>query len=112
MQKLSTYIREGAKKRPQAFGDYIQDGCTCALGAAYEAITNKKPMPDGADHGLVKATIYNATGTKDCKIPYPPESFGAGFNIHPDILDLVASLNDTEHWTRERIADYLESLGY
>ena len=124
-QKLSAYIREGAKKRPQAFDDYIRiyqvdedhawgpcEYRTCAIGAAYEGITGKMPKPDGEDRGLVKATIYNATGIKGCKIPYPPESFGAGFKIHPDILDLVTSLNDTEHWTREQIADYLESLGY
>jgi hypothetical protein len=112
MQKLSECIREGAKKRPQAFGDYIQDNCTCALGAAYEAITNKMPMPDGLDDGMVKATIYSATGTKDCNVPYPPGSFGEGFRMHPEILDLITSLNDTEHWTREHIAGYLESIGY
>lgn len=121
-RKLSTYIREGAKKRPQAFDDYIRsfktnDGyeCrTCALGAAYEGITGKMPKPDGEDRGLVKATIYNTTGVKDCKISYP-ESFAPGWkapNWKADILDVVTTLNDTCHWTRERIADYLEELGY
>lgn len=110
-QKLSALIREGAMKRPQAFHDYISDdGCTCALGAAYEGITGKMPKPDGEDRGLVKATIYNTTGVRNHKIPYP-ESFVSGWR-DVDILDVVTTLNDTCHWTREQIADYLESLGY
>lgn len=113
-QKLSPYILEGAEKRPQAFDDYIDDnGRTCALGAAYEAITATLPLGNTieAEQQMLK-TIENAADIRGVVIPYPPDTELHGFALYPNILDLVVYLNDRCHWTREQIADYLESLGY
>lgn len=117
--KLSAYIRKGALLRPQAFHDYVKraplengwqyEYRTCAIGGAYEAITGKLPEPDWLQHGKVNKTIFQATGVKDVRIPYPE-------SVLPEreapILDVVSTLNDTSKWTREQIADYLETQGY
>lgn len=120
MQKLSTCIREGAKKRPQAFGDYIRQmpvdesgwnykNCTCALGAAYEHITGKLPQPDWLYPQRTKRAIYKECDVQGTRIPYP-ESVLSGAKAY--VVDVVSSLNDSFKWSREQIADYLESLGY
>jgi hypothetical protein len=119
MQKLSTCIREGAKKRPQAFGDFIgeisssgastPEYSTCALGAAYEHITGGLPYPDYEHGEYVNKTIYKACGLNHFRVPYPEETFN-GKEAY--LFDVVSTLNDTFKWTRERIADYLDSIGY
>jgi hypothetical protein len=118
MNKLSAFIREGATKRPQAFDDYVRlvpidgDGWqyrTCALGAAYEAITDKLPEPDWLQDGKVVRAIHKATDIRDQRIPYPENTY-PGREAY--IVDMVPTLNDHFRWTREQIADYLESQGY
>lgn len=116
-KKLSICIREGAKKRPQAFEDFIceisssdasaPEYSTCALGAAYEHITGKLPYPE--DDQSVIDTLYKTCGLNNFRFPYP-ESTYAGMDACID--DIVTTLNDTFKWTREEIADYLESIGY
>lgn len=119
-KKLSTCIREGAAIRPQAFGDYIShipleegrwicEDRTCALGAAYEAITGKLPDPDWMQDGEVNKTIFKACGVRGIRIPYPQNTF-PGKEAY--VVDMVISLNDTFKWTREQIAEYLERIGY
>lgn len=39
LTKLSAAIRLGSTFRPQCRGRFFQDGGSCVLGAAYEAIT-------------------------------------------------------------------------
>jgi len=117
MLKLSTCIREGAKKRPQAFGDFIceiaspntstPEYSTCALGAAYEHITGELPYPE--DEQQVSDTLYKTCGLNNFRVPYPEVTY-AGMEACID--DIVTTLNDTFRWTREQIADYLESIGY
>jgi hypothetical protein len=41
--KLSEAIRIGATKRPQCTGDYFDNGGSCALGAAWEAMGTGSP---------------------------------------------------------------------
>lgn len=113
MIKLSTAIREGAKIRPQCFSDYfLKDDvgvlCSCALGAAYETfhggILDLHKMPDpfeiiaefGIDH---EQYIYLCPHNCD-------------FGLEKSMQDLIAHLNDYHKWTREQIADHVESLGH
>lgn len=120
--KLSEAIRLGAQKRAQNFGDYVQqfqvdensvwgpyEYRTCAIGAAYEYITGKLPQPDWLQDGKVNKAIYKACGVRNVRIPYPD-------SVLPEckayVVDVVSSLNDTHKWSREQIADYLESIGY
>ena len=97
--KLSEAIRRGAALRPQAHGDYsriLANGtiCTCALGAAYEAITGQIP-PSVHDNnpGEVDSAIIAATGAS------------------PYTRGRIVRWNDEEGVTREEIAAWLEEEG-
>lgn len=125
-KKLSTLIREGAQLRPQVFGSAVslldghidengkldEDGpCeygTCALGAAYEAITGQ--LPDNTDpFETTVAFIQDSTDSIGAEIAYPD---GTSLSTYVDqTVDVVVSLNDYYKWTREQIADYLEQQG-
>jgi hypothetical protein len=111
MMRLSEAIREGAKKRPvQHFGHFyntINQG-TCALGAAYEGCTGRT-ISHKIRHNVIMDSIAECTGAS-C---YSPVT-----NIAvPDVVDrscsslreVIVELNDTHQWTREEIADWLES---
>lgn len=92
--KLSEAILEGSKKRPQVFGQFynmLDCGCygTCALGAAYEALTGT--LRSGS---FVLEFIRTTTA-----VPYP-------------IIERVIELNDTDHINREDIAAWLAEQGY
>lgn len=120
MTKLSTLIREGAKKRPQAFGNYLEmtndlnpEGVpyaysTCAIGAAYEALTGELPDYAEFDRDLNERTLKTVNAWSAC-IPYPEGTDPKGGE--DSVNDVVVNLNDDYRWTRERIADYLESVG-
>lgn len=103
--KLSELIREGAKLRPQIYGDFF-DGTypsvgdemvmgSCAFGAAWEAATGRMNGITG-DMGDFRAAIEPY-----CKRTPPMPILMAGVNR-----------NDQQHHTREQIADWLESRGY
>lgn len=121
--KLSEAIREGAKLRPQAMEWYTVEttngqATTCAIGAAYEALTNQ--LVDSDDYGAeditrdVEHTIENKIGrpylfSTIVRLPENIPTF-AGDQLPFGIA--IATLNDDAHWTREAIADWLESEGY
>lgn len=85
--RLSDAIRIGAKIRGQCADDYFSNGKSCALGAAWEAITG--------DHTNQFLT----------------EEIRRIFDVPLDILDNIAYRNDAG-LTREECADYAESLGF
>lgn len=115
MEKLSTLIREGAKLRPQTYGksfslDKVGEKhiiCSCALGAAYETLTGRaNPM---LNHLEVRDLVLLKCGIN----PSEPNIVINPINHSPEPLTwVVLGLNDDEHWSREQIADYLESQGY
>lgn len=84
--KLSTAIRIGAKIRHQCRGNYYVSGGSCALGAAKEAI-----------------------GAKDDSALQ--EAMGISHKERTVLFGQIIDKNDGG-WTRERIADWLESRGY
>jgi hypothetical protein len=111
MRTLSELIREGATKRGKTErGFFVCESngeiCSCALGAAFEAITGKPSLH--LDPFLVDALIKRETGIdiretciRDPRSGYPRNLCGA-----------IVSLNDYEGKSREEIADWLESIGY
>lgn len=117
--KLSTAIREGAKLRPQCFGpmyEYI-DGrvCSCAMGAAAEALHLINPDELELDGMCRYATPYEPLDAlhdmseSDDLLTCPVADCGQ----HWSYTDMVPHLNDDNHkWTREAIADWLASIGY
>lgn len=88
--RLSEAIRLGATLKPQAFNDQTL-GRSCALQAAADALN----MSTWTDIALRYAFI---TKTVDC-----PHCTDRDW-----LIRAIWHLNDTHHWTRERIADFVE----
>ena len=85
--KLSEAIRIGAKLRPQSFRGFFRDGGSCALGAA----------------------VHAKTGRASPDFPTNWEEF---FGVPNGLCGEIINLNDRKGWTREQIADWLESQGH
>src|ERR1051325_2910153 len=92
---FSEAIREGAKLRPQAFNEYYIDGGSCAVGAAAEAMGFDKVRMVEAEN----AFAYMQAAGVDCPACKRINS----------LLGVCTHLNDTHRWTREQIADWLET---
>jgi hypothetical protein len=106
--RLSEAIRLGALIRPQAFGSYFYDGRSCALGAAMEAANDVDgrlaSMEDFYQRVSIPFGELRACPAKRCH-------WGQhGLNDQYGADNLVVHLNDYHRWTRERIADYIETL--
>jgi len=89
--KLSDAIRLGATFKPQCTGTFFDNGRSCALGAALDAMATDDP------NELVRRFPH---------LEQHRNSFGW------TLYSIIVELNDQEHWTRERIASWLESIGY
>lgn len=101
--RLSEAIRLGAMLKPQGHGELVHHGRTCALGAALDAV--------GA-----LCSDYDAVGirfpiTRQVRLGLCPapgcENYAHG---HATVMETVFYLNDSHDWTRERIADWVETL--
>lgn len=89
--KLSEAIRIGSTLAPQGFGRYKDvAGRTCALGAAQAA------------SALRNEIVENGS---ECA-PSPCECYGT---IYP-VESVIIHLNDHHRWTREQIADWVETV--
>lgn len=95
--KLSEAIRLGAMLRPQGFGAYIRDGRSCALGAAREAIGVVLGWPEEWHLLLSKRQNCPVCCVADVAVAVPR------------LFETIILLNDDHHWTREQIADFIES---
>lgn len=100
--RLSEAIRLGAMLKPQAFGDYFNSVGTCALGAACEAAgVSCEAIGDYERQFLaVFAEPCPACGVR----PDTGNKYTSGF------CNTVLHLNDTHRWTREQIADWVETI--
>lgn len=99
--KLSEAIRLGAMMKPQAFGSFYDNGGSCALGAACDAL--------GIDPNLETQFLFvpDKIGYSVC-----PECGMTRFqrNTAEDDAYLIVHLNDIHRWTREQIADWVETI--
>lgn len=109
---FSEAIREGAKLRPQAFGnffEYLMGAATgsCAIGAGVEAVTGESRNKGASAILSMYPYIGDVAGRRPC---------AAGCGRLDPLWGNIIHLNDDHHWTREAIADWLESeeekLGY
>ncbi len=108
--KLSEAIREGAKLRPQAFGFMFnkRDGiwCSCALGAAREHVFGIGP-------GGCTTSANDITAlAQQCGIDLGQMCVDPQEQTHTMIHTVILRLNDEYHWTREQIADWLQTMGH
>lgn len=100
--KLSEAIRKGIEQFPeQAIGVLFENGnAACALGCA---IYGRYEQDNGRDY--LPALVYDYPELMDDAPPNP---------LSPDVWllqEVIEKLNDRERWTREQIADWLESKG-
>lgn len=130
--RLAEAIRKGAMQHPQWFGmfrGWRGDGATeelhtCALMAAHEGVYGELPAPFLAamseaeieKHVLSElhaafpqlkdaATAYTCPAGDRCnRHPAPPDRY------HIDLRSMIVHLNDYHRWTRECIADWVESV--
>lgn len=111
-------MREGARLRPQQCFHSLyrpQNGntiaATCAIGAVYDALGILTMLDSFFRVPAHVAAFFNRClaqdGLESCPQPdctfYRSEHFGAW-----KWLDFIFHLNDQHHWTRERIADFIE----
>ncbi len=100
---LSEAIRLGAALRPQAFSTVFDGVGTCALGAALESI-GWKPGID----------LNDAAWDYGRHLAFPLLRSLAAHPVYSDLIDsvnsIVISLNNKHCWSREQIADWIESV--
>jgi hypothetical protein len=94
--RLSEAIRLGSMLKPQTFGVFSDDEGTCALGAANEA------RGRCADDSDVLTEAYELSA-RVC-----PVADCTAFVQGED--NIIPHLNDTHRWTRERIADWVQTI--
>ncbi|MFN8060967.1 MAG: hypothetical protein U0Q12_17550 [Vicinamibacterales bacterium] len=101
---LADAIRLGIQHRPQqAFGEYFQGRRrSCALGAAYEGIY-RMPQDVAGFHPHRLDRLF------EC-LDFSVRACPAGCRKRIALGALIVHLNDTHEWTREQIADWVQSL--
>ena len=100
--KLWEAILEGAKLRPQAFGETYDrtTGGTCALGAVLDSLN----IPSAEMHCEHIALRLNfPILAREVEHPLFP-------NITGRIESIIIDLNDGFHWSRQRIAEWVKSV--
>jgi hypothetical protein len=99
--RLSEAIRLGSMLRPQGFGHMWSGGKSCAVGAAYEALG----YGDGKDVFLPR-DLYDLLISRIFLMPCGCTPYQLRFSL----VTAITHLNDAHRWTRERIADWVETL--
>jgi hypothetical protein len=96
--KLSVAIRLGALLKPQTFGHYSDEVGTCAMGAVFEAVgsTLGVGLSDEMSDQLDRANLS----------PCPVSGCAHDHNERAT----MPHLNDHHKWTRERIADWVQTI--
>jgi len=115
--KLSEAIRKGVELVPgQAVLYYYADwnNTACVLGHAYIGINGFVPNHAILEHTPEARQLYNTilyfTGINDTDRIPDPRSDREGQSDY--VLKIAFYLNDIEHWSSLKTADYLESQGY
>jgi len=108
---LSALIRQGATRRPQCFYDYFSaSGGSCALGAAMEARTGSTNVRRGLEAlGAELPALFSTDNLLTC--PLDRHQVDGRLRRFLGLSGLIAHLNNEHGLARERIADWLDSLG-
>lgn len=110
LREAARLMRDGAKLRPQCFYAYyglvtdlndVQHLGSCALGAIYEAHAGFADMD--ADQ-LMFTMIDKLNSLEGLKAIHPVLGYCY------DLEKTISNLNDSQDWSREKIADWLERL--
>jgi hypothetical protein len=98
--RLSEAIRLGSMMNPQGFGWFSRGQQTCAIGAAHKAIGGFKNVPEEWAAVLSVASA-ECPACSHVRITDANSRAGGAIIVH---------LNDYHRWSRERIADWVESV--
>jgi hypothetical protein len=107
---LSDAIRIGAAIRPQTFNSWFFNGRSCVMGAAIEALTGEfcdaidfasRERLDALEETLHRRYQPILKQRVECPQCVREREF---------LSDLIIHLNDTHKWTREVIADFVQSI--
>lgn len=123
--KLSEAIRKGAPLIAEGSSYYLYncgdtgEVCGCALGTAYVGLLGRVPkhIPEDVHDRVytqVARQIPSIAGVEAIMPDEPdPDTYCAlRAGAVGSLLEVVDHLHSCAHWSRERIADYLESEGY
>lgn len=111
--KLSEAIRQGATLKPQAWGLMFErvdnKVCSCALGAAYDALRHARGVMDD-DEALLD--LYTTSTTELLAQEWPElwREFDLDGEVHM-LQEHIIMLNDDWDKSREEIADWVAGLG-
>lgn len=95
---MSEAIRLGSMMAPQGFDMFMDgEGHTCALGAAGAAV--------GVDF---QGTMLHPSKVWPALLEAVPCPTGDGY--HYALVLVISHLNDLHRWTREQIADWVETV--
>ncbi len=124
--KLSEAIRLGAMMKPQHFdteswfttkkvdrdsgflkllGLRRSVECSCVMGAAIEGANLDDEMLQGENGWPQKWRLKQKIACPQCGVS---NNASAGFDLR--LYDVLTHLNDHHRWTREEIADWVESI--
>ena len=106
-KELAQFIRSGATRRPeQAFGDYYRGrSASCALGAAYEGMYRLPSQAGGLRPTKDLEWFFDCLEGSVRKCPH-----GNDCRKTLSLAAIMVHLNDDHKWSREDIAQWLESL--
>lgn len=102
--RLSEAIRLGSMLRPQGFEDYFPGDGSCALGSALDSAFSVVPITNAG-----RALLLDVTWPWLTK-PVPVECPDCGSFVYLFWHVVSTHLNDKHRWTRERIADWVETV--
>lgn len=106
--KLSEAIRLGAMMKPQGIGGRMDGETRCALAGASDALG----IEARRHLSCVPRVDYEALRARypilDAPVEAMPVSDNSGYGW--TLLSAIWALNDNYEWTRERIADWVQSI--
>ena len=100
--RFSEAIRLGAMLKPQAFGETFTGTRTCAIGAAKDAVGALMSLFSSVarEYGWPTEKELKELVCPTCRLAWPNRKTPG----------VIAHLNDDHRWTREQIADWVESI--
>ncbi len=104
--RLSDAIRLGALLKPQGFDDFQGEGVSCAIGAAFDAVG----LSEARQRTLTTTDLTRmfSVTNKPAVCPCNAWAFCHIVSI-ASVFDVAIHLNDHHRWTREAIADWVET---
>ncbi len=112
IKKFSQAIRLGALQSAKATRCFVDaDGSTCAIGAALLAAGMFVNENAHFDFGFGNASYGEIVEFLQKRFTLPLMASHPVTGTRYDLVAVIVNLNDLRGWSRERIADWLESIG-